>query len=332
MWSEFTIKYLKIFSEYKYNLEDDNILLKSLNEERDIINNFIKENKIDININVLSDNELMDKEIRKLSKVSWVYEEGVNKCLDKLNKIIILTWNEDKIIIKTESKTIKNIISRFKTIIKMIEYFRYKTKNKRKIKIYLILTELKKEFPENGLIDIKNVNTGYTRFDKDIIFIWRIEEYEKVLFHELIHFFKLDSSNIDYDNIINTHEHVHLYFEAVTDFYGIYYHIIYMNIISKIEIKYILEIELGFIKNQAMILNNYYKLSDWIGKPKIFINQNTPAFSYYILKYLLFEYFLYNRINYDYKLTINKIINKGFINKPFIKIKSSRMTLFQLNY
>ena len=77
------------------------------------------------------------------------------------------------------------------------------------------------------------------------------------------------------------------------------------------------------------------------------INQNTAAFSYYILKYLLIEYLLYNKseilfkfikdnIIFDsevYYIEYNNIFNKLNIIKDdkYIKINSIRMTLLELN-
>jgi hypothetical protein len=54
------------------------------------------------------------------------------------------------------------------------------------------------------------------------------EEFEKVIFHEMIHYFDIDMSEQHVPKIINvSHEHTHSYWEAWTDFLGIFYHIIY---------------------------------------------------------------------------------------------------------
>jgi hypothetical protein len=133
---------------------------------------------------------------------------------------------------------------------------------------------------------------------------------------------------------IDNHES---YFEAYTDFIGIQYHLIYISLITNINIKLLLEIELQFMRNQATILNRHLHLGKvWNKEILIPIKQLTPAFSYYILKYLLFEYSLYNNIelfdNNDYNKIFNKIINIGFNdNQNIYNINSSRMTLLQLN-
>ena len=120
--------------------------------------------------------------------------------------------------------------------------------------------------------------------------------------------------------------------------YAILYHIIYISIITKIELKILLELEISYIKNQAMKLNNFFNLQNWKNKPNKYINQNTSAFSYYILKYLLFEYLLtlqdydiYTYLNdINYEDLLNKILNKPFNQKEFINLDSMKMTLLQL--
>jgi hypothetical protein len=108
-----------------------------------------------------------------------------------------------------------------------------------------------------------------------LIFIWREEEFEKVCFHEVIHFVNND----------HRHEHIDIksniegptsYFEAITDFKAIILNIIYLSIITKIKILF--TFEYYFIRNK----------------------QNTPAYSYFVLKYFIFKYF--NRSNFNEKL------------------------------
>lgn len=68
------------------------------------------------------------------------------------------------------------------------------------LKIYIFMTDLKKEFEffSEKVIGKKNVNSGYswiqTSFNKRIV-IYRKEEWSKVLIHELIHSFELDFSS-----------------------------------------------------------------------------------------------------------------------------------------
>ena len=326
VWSKFTKENLKLFNKYKYSLNKDNTLLEYLKNERSNIINIIGKKPISISISKLDKYD----DIYKYVKSNFVDRENLLKDMKSLNIIYQIKWNDNMIIINTENEIDLN--NRIKIIVYIIEYLKEKTQNYKNVKIYLVLSRLEKLFPkDNKVMGVRNANSGYNDSRNDIIFIWRKEEFEKVLFHELIHNFDLDKRNDHVHDIINT-EGPHLYFEAITDFQGIIYHIIYLSIMTQRKIKNLLEYELGFIRNQAMNLNDIWELGEWKKSPKIMIEQKTAAFSYYILKYLIFEYFLNNNINLsdDYKIILNNVLKNGFIIVPFIKMESSRMTLLQL--
>lgn len=331
-WNQFTKNNIALFSN-KYLLEKENILLTTIKDERKNIKNYIRNLNVDFNITTIDNN---NNDIKNFCNVSWVDMKGVIKELNTIDITYKIMWNNNKIMIRTTLEQFKYIKKQLNVIIYMIEYLKFKSDNMNKnVTVYLILTNLEKEFPNKSHMSIKNANSGYTDLDKDIIFIWRYEEFEKVLFHELMHFFNMDTRNHDFDNHINTKGIDPSYYEVFTDFLGIIYHIIFISILSKIKIKTLLELELAFIENQAMILNNYLKLKNWNSKPKKVITQTSPAFSYYILKYMLFNYATKNDVmkyilEDKTNILLKEIISDGFIMKPFIKIKSSRMTLLQL--
>jgi hypothetical protein len=341
IWSNFTRDNILLFKSNKYLLNNNNILVEKLKNERIHIKTFIKNFNTNINIEIITDIILLSKLNKKIIKYSnqfFVHNKGV---IDELNNNISInvlyriTWGiSNTIIIKTNEEQFKKFKPRIKFIIRIIEYFKFKTNNNiNNMTIYLILTGLTKFFPNNKIIDVKHVNSGYTDFNENIIFIWRYEEFEKVLFHELIHYFDLDSRDHNFHNIINFKGHHACYYEAITDFWGISYYLIFISLVSNISLKILLEIELIFIRNQAMQLNNYYKLKNWKTKPNKIIEQKTSAFSYYIIKYLLFEYALNNNIDINmenYNDILKEILDKGFKTYPYIKINSARMTLLQL--
>jgi hypothetical protein len=331
-WSQFTIDNMKLFHN-KIKLDNDNILLETIKNERAKIVSYSKNLKIKIKISIIDNNNNI---IKEYSKVSWVDMKGVHNELDTLDTTYLVSWNNNKIIIRTTKQCFENIRYRLKIIVAMIEYLKFKSDNMEKnATIYLVLTQLKKTFPTNNIIGIKNANTGYTDLNTNIIFVWRYEEFEKVLFHELIHFFDMDTRTHDFDDIIDAKGINPSYYEVFTDFWGIVYNIIFLSLVTKIKIKTLLELELSFIQNQAMILNKHFKLHDWYDKPKKIINQKSPAFSYYILKYMLFMFALENDImKYLLQNKTNELLKElvsiGFVMKPYINIKSSRMTLMQL--
>jgi len=333
IFTNYTKNNLSKFIDNREILDNKNSLLVSLYNKKNIIINFI--NNIIINIKI---NNNYQFEYKKYCNSRFVDKKIIN--LQFIYSLLIEWNNNNKIIIKTNVKNIKSIILKIKILIYLIEYIKSISINSDKsVFIILILSNLKKIYPiKKKIITSKNVNSGYTDFTNNVIFIWRYEEFEKVLFHEIIHFCKLDKSTHYISNIINTDNNSHNYFEAITDLYAILYHIIYISIITKIELKILLELEISYIKNQAMKLNNFFNLQNWKNKPNKYINQNTSAFSYYILKYLLFEYLLtlqdcdiYKYLNdINYNDLLNKILNKPFNQKEFINLDSMKMTLLQL--
>jgi hypothetical protein len=319
--SPITYSYIDIFNNNKYKIKNNNIFLNYVVNEKKNIISFMKNNTFKINFTEISKDSIINK-FKEYAISKWVLTDQVNEYINKTNNVYNINWNDNNIYIITDKyNTIKD---RFIILIYILEYIKYKSKCKKKYNIYLVLTELVKKFPNNNeIIDTKNVNTGYTHFIKNIIFIWRLEEFEKVLFHEAIHYTKFFDHNItiNYNLKINGPD---AHFEAVADFYAIIYNCIYISLMIKIPIKKILMIELGFIRNQATSLYYYFNNN---------IIQKTPAYSYYIIKYMLFDYMINNNIapiNINNKLLTNSIKNNIFINNKYIKLNTLRMTMFEL--
>lgn len=359
-WSDFTKSNIKLFTKFKYNIDNNSILLKKLKNEKSRIKTFIqKYQTIDLQLIKINNNDLykFNKKIYKYMNTDWVDKKGISNEIDDMKINYYYSWHSlvdnieptlNYIYIKTNNENNKYMNKKIKMIIYIIEYLKHKNHQINKpVKMYLLLTNLEKQFPLKGNMNIENANTGYTDFRENIIFIWRKEELEKVIFHEIIHYLDMDHKFENINHIVNING-PHSYQEAITDVWGIFYHLIYLSFLLKKPIKTLLEIELGFIKNQAMYLNDYIKLYNWnscpvksnasckkstdLLKSSIIINQTTPAFSYYILKYLIFQYLLNNDIvEYNkYNDLLVKIVNNGFEQTKFHKIKSSRMTLLQI--
>lgn len=334
-WSKFTLDNMNCIKSTLYNLSNDSKLLISIKLEKNKIKQFIKENTIVITIKKLELNDVikLEKKLIEYANPNWVDKKSLIENFPTLDENYLITWSINKIHIRCNKSKIKSILERINTIIYLLEYIRMKSNNQNiEMDIYIVLSDLIKLFPENNkIIGIKNANTGYTDFQKNIIFIWRYEEFEKVLFHEAIHIFHLDKKDDHVDHIADING-PHNYCEAITDVLGIYYHIIFISLITRVKIKTLLELELSFIRNQAMTLNDYFGLGNWKCKPKKVIKQSTSVFSYYILKYLIFEYFINNDINEtkDYNELLQKSLKQGFTIKPYNKIKSLRMSLLQL--
>lgn len=342
-WSDFTYKHIKYFKN-KISIDKSNLLLIEIKNETKRVKSFIYKNKLDIKFNQLKNTQLniCNDKIISYSQVGWVDSKNLNNELINLENIFEFSWktpnidNINKIYIKTTNINIKSISKRIKYLIYIGEYLKYKSNNTVKIfDIYIILSNLKRYFPKkNKKVRVTHINGGYTDSNKNIIFVWRYEEFEKVFLHEIIHFLNMDSKHEN--NYVDLNINGPTSFsEAKTDFLAVFYHLIFLTIITKISIKKLLEFEFAFIENQAMALNNHFNLGSWKYKidKSININQGTPAFSYYILKYLLFMYFMEHDLIEieEYNKIINKIIAIGFVQKSYIKLKSSRMCLLQLD-
>jgi len=322
MFCHFTNSYYKIFMKNKYNITNNNPLLLNIIKERNNIISLMK----DINITIT---KTKIHNINKLLIGTFVYKSGIIKSLPTLHEEYCIQWGDNNIYIKGNSN-INGFLSRIQIFINILEYLRNKSNCKNKIiNIYIILTDLKKSIPnKNKIISAKHINTGYTDHRNNIIFIWRYEEFEKVLFHELVHYFELDHSSMirKVDNNISIKGPIN-YFEAFTDFWGCLYHLIYISLVTKIKIKLLLEIELAYMENIAKNIYSYYDLNN-----KKNIEHKSDAFSYYILKWYLFKYALDNDINkvdnfYDILNII--ILNNMDISKIY-NINNIRMTLLQL--
>jgi hypothetical protein len=199
--------------------------------------------------------------------------------------------------------------------------------------MYLILTHLKKQPPSSSIVGVKNVNSGYTDFSTNEILVWREEEFEKVIFHEMIHYMDLDVRNMAFDDKELPH-HIDgpkSYFEAFTDIWGNIFYFIYLSIITGKSANSLFQIEYQFMKNQANLFNKIFNLKDWATKKTI--KQNTPAFTYYILKFLIYKEIIKSGtldiLNNPRDLLI-KILSSDFKEEQFVNLNSTRMTLIQL--
>lgn len=318
MWSNFTKNNLKDLIKIKKTYVTSNSLLitKAKQDRKSIIN------LPNINYTITSIKISVEK-IEKYAKSFWVYDKVINE-FKYLEYEYLIEWDSNKIYIKCSKDKINKIKKRLDVFLKIITWI--KGNSDQNIEIYLVLSSLKKNIDLNKDIAPKHINSGYTHKIKKYIFIWREEEFEKVTFHELIHLYKKDHSieiiNSKYDNYESL-------YEAITDFKAIYYNLIYLSILTKIKLSLLFNLEITFINNQAcMILS--------------FINQNikliSPAFSYFVLKCKIFNYFTSDKVNENdfndifinlknYNILLNKLIDLNEC--QYYDFNSSRMSFFE---
>ena len=260
-------------------------------------------------------------EIKEMCYCYWVDTDIVIKEIDKLNNLYEIDSKNIKFMVLEDGNNINQIVK----LLKYFEFIKkyYNVKLEKKPIIYLVLTHLQKTFEiKNNTVDIHNVNSGYTDMLNNKIFIWRLEEFTKVYFHELIHLFKLDK-HIDDSRINFKINGLTSYNEALTDYLGMSFHMIYLSEMTGKSLRKIVWLELNWIYSQASII--YLILQD----KKIY--QKSPAYSYYILKYFIFEYaFNKNPLDIDIHELINQLVVKKMDCKKYIKSSSSRMSLIQL--
>ena len=231
-------------------------------------------------------------------------------------------------------------------VLSVLEYCNIKNAN---INISYALTNHKKELPEYKILGPASINSGVTihRFNGDIhITLYRQEESDKVLLHELIHYLKLDFALCDNDfinnlildefNIINNMKYINL-FEAYTDSIAIIFNSILNCILLNENINNYFQMELNFIESQMNNILNFFQFKSPAElldkKSNKLINQNTSVLSYYILKYfliissylLLTEYFpkTYTDWTPESILNMYNLCKKNLIS---YKSKSKRIT------
>lgn len=222
--------------------------------------------------------------------------------------------------IKLDNFFIKNIIFKIRCLILLSK------KKSGILKITIFLSNIDKKFTDGDYLGVMNINNAFTiHKSKNLlgeIYIFRLEECEKVLIHELIHalsidFFYQDSKNINeimgyFD--ISDKNFINL-FEAYTETWALYLNIICNSIIYKFDLEIInyylhLEVIFNLIQVSKILVyfgyDNFDKCdffckSKFIKKKKKF-NQGTSILAYFIFKLIIiynFDRFLDFCIEYN---------------------------------
>jgi hypothetical protein len=298
-----------------------------------------KKSKNDINLKKVIGGRFISKEIMKeiLEKDVLDYSEFIYK-INRFNitgSLIIGYYKNDNI------NNINNYKVKLEILSKILIFLALISKKKENLYAYIFLTKYKK-ISNGSQFNPENINSGYTTFsmlDKYIV-VYRNEEFIKVMIHEAIHYYELDTHFRQF-GVLNSYlpfkfKSDDIVTEAFTDYYAIWYYNIYLTLMqSNISLENKKDIfnnffylQLDFIKNQAIKI---IQLSQ-VNQTNI-INNNTNVFSYYILKYILLEY--YRNVNLlklnkeNFTKIINKMIHfiKNVKNKPHTKNSSLTMTI-----
>jgi len=204
----------------------------------------------------------------------------------------------DKTFIQNMEIQIMKIITILTIMKKIADEFILPNRDK-KVIIRIILSRQKKSlFSNYNILGPINVNSGST-LPGEYVNIWRFEEFEKVMIHELQHFYGCDfhSTNSNYHLVENV---VKQYFDIDDDdkvnesYNEVMAHIISMIYFSRIynlKLEKIFHSELYFLLFQTAKIIDFFDGENYESifkstKNHIIFNQRTSVLSYYLIKTL----------------------------------------------
>jgi hypothetical protein len=195
-----------------------------------------------------------------------------------------------------------------------------------KIELVIFLGKQRKQTYNNDILTPINVNSG-SCYRRILVNIWREEELEKVLFHEILHFYECDfhMHNSNY-NIIKSFisskfeiQNDDKSNESINEMMAILLHMIYQSERLKLDLDMIYGYEIFFSMFQMAKIISFYNGSSYSSIFKsnpnhIIIKQTTSVLSYYIIKCIL----LFN---------INSTLD--FLDQVNLKIDENKIILYK---
>lgn len=235
----------------------------------------------------------------------------VSKFFNKCKKFIKITINNICIYYYFKNKC--NINKLIKVAIRSAVITKYFNINK-PINIYIIPTLNKRFIPKNNIITPYHINGGFTNTSTNDIFIIRLEEFSKVILHEIIHHISNINNNIDFNNndlnLLKKEFNIHkdlllLPNEAIVELWATLFNSLFISFEYKKSFKKILNKEI----EHSMILS--YKILQKQNNQIWFEKTNT--YCYIIFKTILL--FNLNKLNDIYTFPYNSHnITKFLIN------------------
>lgn len=207
--------------------------------------------------------------------------------------------------------------------------------------IWLVPIQQKRYFPQKGVpIDLTHINGGYTYPSSHTIYIYRYEEFPKVMLHEVLHHSSLQTTwSKESLNQLYTFLHIHPNThirpeEAIIEVWALYYHIQFIAYEKHLNVEELLSQELQWSLFQTKRLIDYHQ--------RYFPNgwqEHTAGYSYIYLKTcLLFYWNAFSKLRRPYTdqqlvaFMLSHLKKKPFQNAiqkaPQFKTKSFRMTRF----
>lgn len=175
---------------------------------------------------------------------------------------------------------------------KIIELMRSISKKKMDVTLVIFFCNQKRYLSSSKdlmILTPENINAGSTIVG-EIVYIWRKEEFYKVLIHEFIHYFSLDFH--DYDNkyferkrdSLLKIEGIDVVNETYTELLAITIYNMFYSLHNNIDFNEIINYENLFTHFQIAKLIDFYGGNIYDDLYKIKINQKTSVTSYVIIK------------------------------------------------
>lgn len=264
-------------------------------------------------------------EIKHNLKSNFKGEFNIKEVIDYIDNItdiyeftdknisVIIYYNKQKDNIDFDF--IKRVIKRGTTII-----------SNKLIKIILLLTSAKKTLVEDKILTPYYVNSGFTFISRNEIFIFRKEEFPKVIIHELLHhdinihndIFKIENKKLLIEHF-NIHEKCKIILnETIIELWATIIHLKFISKEYKISFKKLLNIELKYS------LYKCYQLFE--------IQKNHPNKQWYD-ECNVYCYIIFKTILYYYHGKLLKIYSFPYDDTKITKflIENSKLKIIKTN-
>ena len=276
-----------------------------------------------INYQYIDNKNLLNKYIHEINNTRFSNNINITKYVNKCNKIFYINYNNINIFVYCYNYIDCYNFNKFIKIIKRLAIIDKIYNLNKNFNIHVSLSNYPRFLPsKKEIFDSKHVNGGFTIPDGNNIYIFRKDEYSKVIIHEFIHHIHIIN-----DSLFNLNQyHIKLLkkkfdisnetsllpAEGVVEFWTTIYNTIFISIEYNFSFKLLIKKEIDFSIYQIFKIINNYKYPIW--------QETTNVFSYFFIKtILLVNYNKFLELNLPYNHT--EFINYIFDNYDLIKYK-----------
>lgn len=267
-----------------------------------------------------------------ISKSKYSNINEIKDYILKCNKVIIINSTNSNInfYIYFNNNLKQSDINKLFKLYKRVNIIYNIHKLNKNLNFHITLCPLSRILPKNNeIFEPKHVNGGVTNPVSNDIYIFRKDEYIKVVLHELIHHIPIiDSVYFDLKQINKLKKNFNisdntdiLPNEAIVEFWATIYNLIFISIEYSISFELLIKKEISFSLCQYKKIINIYK-NEWYEK--------TNVFCYIILKLILllnYKTFLLFNLPYNNDNFINFIINK-YDKKKLLKLEKKNNNIY----